>query len=82
MSKYLPKQYKIFSGNVKVEVGLSNYTTKATRVGTSILAANFNLPSAKADIDKIDLDKLKRVPVDLSKLSNVVNNEHVKKNCL
>ena len=80
MSKYLPKQYKPFGGNVKVEVGFSNYTTKATRVGTSNLATNVNLPSVKADIEKIDLDKLKRLPVDLSKLSNLVNNEHNKKN--
>ena len=28
----------------------------------------------KVEIDKIDVDKLKAVPVDLSKLSNVVNN--------
>ena len=32
----------------------------------------------KAEVDKIDFDKLKSVPVDLSKLSNVVNNEVVK----
>ena len=80
MSKYLPKQYKPFGGNVKVEVGFSNYTTKATRVGTSNLATNVNLPSVKADIEKIDLDKLKRLPVDLSKLSNLVNNKYAKKN--
>ena len=28
----------------------------------------------KVEIDKIDVGKLKAVPVDLSKLSNVVNN--------
>ena len=33
----------------------------------------------KAELDKIDIDKLKTVPVNLSKLSNVVNNEVVKK---
>ena len=30
-------------------------------------------------MDKIDVDKLKTVPVSLSKLSNVANNEVVKK---
>ena len=30
-------------------------------------------------MDKIDVDELKTVPVDLSKLSNVVNNDVVKK---
>ena len=29
--------------------------------------------------DKINVDKLKTVPVDLNKLSNVVNNEVIKK---
>ena len=33
----------------------------------------------KVEVDKIDVDKLETVPVDLSKLSNVVNNEVVKK---
>ena len=33
----------------------------------------------KAEIDRIDVDKLETVPVDLSKLSNVVDNEVVKK---
>ena len=35
--------------------------------------------SLKAKIDKIDVDKLKTVPVDLSKLSNIVKNEVFKK---
>ena len=36
----------------------------------------------KAEVDKVDVDKLKTVPVDLSKLSNTVNNDVVQKNCL
>ena len=38
-----------------------------------------NLAKLKAEIDKIDAGKVKTVPVDLSKLSNVVNNDVVKK---
>ena len=38
-----------------------------------------NLAKLKAEIDKIDVGKVKTVPVDLSKLSNVVNNDVVKK---
>ena len=38
-----------------------------------------NLASLKTEVDKIDLDKLKTVPVDLAKLSNVVKNDVVKK---
>ena len=34
------------------------------------------------DLDELDVDKLKTVPVDLSKLSNVVDNDVVKKNCV
>ena len=33
----------------------------------------------KAEVDKIDLEKLSKIPVDLSKLSNVVNNKVIKK---
>ena len=55
---------------------LSNYATKAdlkneTEVDTSQLASKSDLASLKAEVDKIDVDKLK--------LSNVVNNEVVKK---
>ena len=35
--------------------------------------------SLKTEVDKLDIDKLTPVPVDLSKLSNVVKNEVVKK---
>ena len=34
------------------------------------------------DLDELDVDKLKTVPVDLSKLNNVVDNDVVKKNCV
>ena len=51
----------------------------ATGVDTSKLAAKSDLSSLKAEIDKIDVEKLKAVSADLSKLSNVVNNEVVKK---
>ena len=69
---------------MKVELDLSNYATKtdlkeATGIDTSNLAAKSDLASLKAETDKIDVDKLKAVPVDLSKLSNVANNDVVKK---
>ena len=38
-----------------------------------------NLAALKTEVDKIDADKLKTVPVDFAKLSNVVNNDVVKK---
>ena len=38
-----------------------------------------NLPSLKTEVDKLDINKLVPVPVDLSKLSDVVKNYVVKK---
>ena len=52
---------------------------KETGVDTSNLAAKSDLASLKVEIDEIDIRKLKNVPADLSKLSNVVNNDVVKK---
>ena len=39
-----------------------------------------HLIALETEVDKIDVDKLKTVPDDLAKLSNVVKNEGVKKN--
>ena len=83
--QYFPKPCRSFKGSVKVELDLSSYATKAelknaTGVYASKLAAKSGLASSKIDkIDKIDIDWLKTVPVDLSKLSNVVSNGIVKK---
>ena len=46
---------------------------------TSRFAFKTNLANLKTEIDKLDIDKLATVPVDLSKLSNVVKNDVVKK---
>ena len=46
---------------------MSSYTCKA------------NLAALKAEVDKIDTDKLKTVPNDLAKLTSVVKNDVVKK---
>ena len=43
------------------------------------MAAKSDLASLKAEIDKVEVDKLKTVPADFSKLSKVVNNEVIKK---
>ena len=84
MSQYFHKPYEPFGGDIDVKVDLSNYAIKvdlrnATGIDTSKLAAKFDLASLKAEVDKIDVDKIKTVPIDLSKLNNVVNNEVVKK---
>ena len=48
-------------------------------VDTSSFALKTNLASLKTEVDKLDIDKLAQVPVDLSKLSDVVKNDVVKK---
>ena len=50
-----------------------------THVDVSSFASKTNLASLKTEVDKIDVEKLKTVPVDLAKLSNVVKNDVVKK---
>ena len=84
MSQYFPKPFRSFGGNVKVKVDISNYATKAdlknvTHFDTSSFALKTNLASLKTEVDKLDIEKLTTVPVDLSKLSDVVKNEVVKK---
>ena len=84
MSQYVPKPYEPFGRDINVKVDLSNYATKAdikniSHVDTSSFALKTNLAYLKTDVDKLDIDKLVPVPVDLSKLSDLVKNEVVKK---
>ena len=73
MSQYFPKPYEPFGGDINVKVDLSNYATKAdikniSHVDTSSFALKSNLASLKTEVDKLDIDKLVPVLVDLSKL--------------
>ena len=72
MSEYFAEP-KSFGGRVKVELDLSNYATKAdsknaTGVDTSKFAKKVDLASLKSNVDKLDIDKLKNVPTNLSNL--------------
>ena len=83
MSEYFPKP-KSLGGNVKVELDLSNYATKAdlrsaAGVDISKFAKNVDLASLKSETDKLDISKLETTPVDLSKLSDVVQHKVVKR---
>ena len=67
-----------------MELDLSSYATKTdlknvTHIDVSSFASKTNLASLKTEVDKIDADKLKTVPVDLAILSNAVKNDVVKK---
>ena len=84
MSQHFPKPYEPFGGDINVKIDLSNYATKTdikniSHIDTSSFALKSNLASLKTEIDKLDVKKLVSVPVDLSKLSDVVKNEVVKK---
>ena len=84
MSQYFPKPFRSFGGNINIKVDLSNYATKAdikniTHVDTSRFALKTNLASLKTKVDKLDINKLEPVRVALSKLSDVVKNDVVKK---
>ena len=83
MSEYFPKPSN-HKENIKVEIDLSNYATKKdindiTHIDTSNFPLKTNLANIKTELDKLDIDKLATVPVDWSKLSNVVKNYVVKK---
>ena len=82
-SQYFPP-YGSTSNNVNVELDLANYATKddvktITHVDVNSYASKTNLAALKTEVDKIDMDKLKTVPADLAKLSNVVKNDVIKK---
>ena len=84
MSQYFPKPYKPFCGDINVKVDLSNYAAKTdlknvSHVDVSSFALKSNLAGLKTELDKLDIDKLVPIPVDLSKLSDVIKNIVVKK---
>ena len=79
MTKY-PEPYEPFGGDINVTFDRSNYATKSdikniSLVNTSSFALKTNLANLKSEVDKLDIDKLVPVPVDLSKLSDVVKND-------
>ena len=69
MNEYFPKP-KTLGGNLKVELDLSYYMTKAdwknaTGVDTLNFAKKSDLASLKSEIGKWDIVKLETTPVDL-----------------
>ena len=84
MSQYFPKPYEPFSGDMNVNVDLSNYATKSdikniSHFDTSSFALKANVAILKTKVDKLDIDKLLPVTVDLIKLNDVVKSDVVKK---
>ena len=84
MNQQFPKLYEPFGGDINVKVDLSDYATKTdikniSYIDTSSFGLKNNLASLKTELDKLDIDKLASVHVDLSKLSDVVKIDVVKK---
>ena len=83
MSQCFPEP-KSSGGRVKVELDLSNYTTKvdlknATGIGTLKFAKKVQLANLKSEADKWDIDELKNVPTNFSNLKNEVEKLDVDK---
>ena len=81
MNQYFPKPFR---GNINVKVDLPSYATKIylkniTHIDTSNFPLKTNLASLKTEVDKLNIHKLVPVPVNLSKLSDVVKKDVVKK---
>ena len=84
MSQYFPKPYEPFGGDINVKVDLSNHATKrdlknVSHVDVSSFASKANPARLKAEVEKLDIEKLVLIPVDLSKLTDIVKNDVVKK---
>ena len=84
MSQYFTKPFRSFGGNINVKVDLSNYATKVdlknvTHDDISNFQLKANLAGLKTETDKLGIDKLTPVPVELSELSDVVKNDVVKR---
>ena len=81
MSQYFPKP---FGGDINVKVDLSNYATKTdlknvTGIDTSKLAGKPDFVSLKAEVDKLEIDKLKSVPTNSRNLKSKVDELDVDK---
>ena len=92
---YFPELHTHSKNKIKVYLNLSSYTTKSdlqnvTGIDTSNFAKKVNLVNLKPEVDKIgidklgefDTDKLKPVPLDFKKISDVVDEKLLKKMCM
>ena len=82
MSYYLEPDSHI-KDKIKVALGLSNYATEKikhpTGIDASDLAAKNNFIALKAEVDKLDINKLINVPTNLNNLKTEVDDLDVAK---
>ena len=74
MSEYFPEP-KSLGRRVKVELDLFNYAAKTdfknpAGVGTSKFAEKVDLASLKSNVNKLDIDKLKNMRINLNDLKS------------
>ena len=88
MIQYFPKPFNShFGDSIKIKIDLRNYATRTdlknvAYVDTSSFTLKPNLGSLKTEFDKLDIDELVPIPVEVSKLSDVVKNDVAKKLCM
>ena len=70
MGDYFPKP-KSLGKNVKVELDLSTYATKADLKNATGIDTSGNLGNLKSNVDKLDIHKFKNAPSGLSNLHQV-----------
>ena len=83
MSEFFPKP-KSLGANVKVELGLSNYATKAYLKNRQVLIHRIllkesDLTNLESDVDKLDIHQLKNVPTNLNNLKSKLDKLDVDK---
>ena len=82
MSEYFPNPKSLWA-NVKIELDLLNYPTKADAIQQDltqhILPKKTDWANSKSDVDKLYIDKLKNVRSNLSNLKNDVDKLNVDK---
>ena len=81
MSEYFSKPK---SKKVKAELDLSNYATKAdlknaTGADTSDFTTQTYLANLKSEVDKLDIEKLKNIPINLTNLKSKIDKLDVDK---
>ena len=77
MSEYFP-ELNSSGGRLKIELDLSNYAIKAdlknaAGADTSKFAKKVDLVKLKSNVYKLDIDKSKNVPSNISNLKSKVN---------
>ena len=77
MCEYFPKP-KCSGANIKIELNLSNYATKAdlksvAGFNTSDFSKKTDLAKLKSDVDKLDIDELRNVLSGLNSLKSKVD---------